>query len=118
MISAASPAPVLSTTRSTTTAGTSIGSCPRRSTVTGSAPDFTIVIAAPVLTATAVLDHLLSAGNLSATDLRYLDLLGNRNGRLDVGDVRAWLSVATPAGADELRAVVQPNVMQSTERAP
>jgi hypothetical protein len=80
--------------------------------------EFTIAIAVPVLTATAVLDQLLSAGKLSATELRYLDLLGNRNGRLDVGDVRAWLSVATPAGADELRAVVQPNVMQSTERAP
>jgi M6 family metalloprotease-like protein len=77
--------------------------------------DFTIAIAAPVLTATAVLDHLLSAGNLSATDLRYLDLLGNRNGRLDVGDVRAWLATAAPAGADGLRAVVEPDAMPSTK---
>ena len=80
--------------------------------------DFTIAIAAPVLTATAVLDHLLSAGNLSAPELRYLDLLGNHNGRLDVGDVRAWLAVAAPAGADELRAVVEPNAVPSTTRDP
>jgi hypothetical protein len=80
--------------------------------------DFTITIAAPVLTASAVLDQLLSAGQLSAAELRYLDLLGNRNGRLDVGDVRAWLLAAAPAGADELRAVVQPDAIPSTKRNP
>jgi hypothetical protein len=38
-----------------------------------------------------VLDQLLGADTLGADQLRFLDLLGNRNGRLDVGDVRAWL---------------------------
>ena len=80
--------------------------------------EFRIEIAAPVLTAGAVLDHLLSVGHLSATELRYLDLLGNRNGRLDVGDVRAWLLAASPAGADELRAAVQPSAVPSTKRNP
>ena len=80
--------------------------------------DFTIAISAPVLTAAAVLDHLLSAGHLSAPELRYLDLLGNRNGRLDVGDVRAWLLTAAPSGADELRAIVQPDTAPLTKRNP
>ena len=38
-----------------------------------------------------VLDHLLGSSGLSPEQLRFLDLIGNRNGRLDVGDVRAWL---------------------------
>lgn len=34
---------------------------------------------------------LLGAGGLSAADLQYLDGLGNRNGRYDVGDFQAYL---------------------------
>lgn len=51
-----------------------------------------ITIAAPQLTATAVVDQLLLGGtHLTADEARYLDLLGNTNGSLDVGDVVAWL---------------------------
>ena len=34
---------------------------------------------------------LLGGGGLSAADLQFLDALGNRNGRFDVGDFRAYL---------------------------
>jgi M6 family metalloprotease-like protein len=40
----------------------------------------------------AVLDRLFAQSTtLTADDLRYLDLLGNGNGRFDIGDVLAWL---------------------------
>ncbi len=52
---------------------------------------FTLAIAKPVLTETAVVEHVLGRAALSADHARFLDLLGNRNGRVDVGDVRAWL---------------------------
>ena len=48
-------------------------------------------VAKPQLTEQAVLDHLLGAATLTADQARFLDLLGNGNGRVDVGDVRAWL---------------------------
>ena len=38
-----------------------------------------------------MLDQLLGAGALKADEARFLDLQGNANGRLDVGDVRAWM---------------------------
>ncbi|HEX9938316.1 MAG TPA: putative Ig domain-containing protein [Longimicrobium sp.] len=38
-----------------------------------------------------VLEALLGNGTLTPEHQRYLDSLGNRNGRLDVGDLRAWL---------------------------
>jgi len=34
---------------------------------------------------------LLGGGGLSASDQQYLDELGNRNGRFDVGDFQAYL---------------------------
>jgi hypothetical protein len=57
----------------------------------------------------AILDQLLGSGSLTADHLRFLDLLGNRNGRLDVGDVRAWLidsQQLSAAATAELRAIV------------
>ena len=54
--------------------------------------EFVIVVTKPTLAANAVLDALLAGGTaLSADERNYLDLLGNRNGRVDLGDVRAWL---------------------------
>jgi hypothetical protein len=38
-----------------------------------------------------VIDQLLGGSALAADEVRFLDLLGNRNGRIDVGDARAWL---------------------------
>ena len=53
------------------------------------------VFTKPVFAVNDVLDHLLQISTtLSPNEVRYLDDLGNRNGRLDVGDFRAWL-VAT-----------------------
>jgi M6 family metalloprotease-like protein len=48
-------------------------------------------VARPQLAEGAVLDHLLGAATLSADQARFLDLQGNANGRMDVGDVRAWM---------------------------
>ncbi|MFL5578837.1 MAG: putative Ig domain-containing protein [Gemmatimonadaceae bacterium] len=71
--------------------------------------ELTLSVAAPAVTAAQVLDKLLGDGALEADRVRYLDLLGNRNGRLDVGDVRAWLQANAAASADpaakELRAL-------------
>lgn len=51
-----------------------------------------LTVIKPVLAAANVMDQLLGAGTpLSADAIRFLDLLGNRNGHLDIGDVRAWL---------------------------
>lgn len=48
-------------------------------------------VARPQLAEAAVLGQLLGSGALSADQARFLDLQGNANGRLDVGDVRAWM---------------------------
>ena len=54
--------------------------------------EFTLVVTKPTLAASAVLDALLAGGSTLTPDERsFLDLLGNRNGRLDLGDARAWL---------------------------
>jgi M6 family metalloprotease-like protein len=54
--------------------------------------EFTLVVTKPTLAASAVLDLLLGGTSTLTPDERsFLDLLGNRNGRVDLGDVRAWL---------------------------
>jgi hypothetical protein len=54
--------------------------------------EFTLVVSKPALASNAVLDALLGgSAALTADERSFLDLLGNHNGRLDVGDVRAWL---------------------------
>lgn len=60
------------------------------------ARSFTLVVGKPTLRVEAVIDQLLGTGTLSADEARYLDLQGNRNGRVDLGDVRAWM-IATGA---------------------
>ena len=51
-----------------------------------------LTVNAPALVITGVLQQLIGSNNvLSDTDLRYLDLLGNGNGQLDVGDFLAWI---------------------------
>jgi hypothetical protein len=50
-----------------------------------------ITVTKPQLQPGPVVDQLLAGSGLSADQARFLDLLGNRNGRVDVGDVRAWL---------------------------
>ncbi|HET7565745.1 MAG TPA: putative Ig domain-containing protein [Gemmatimonadaceae bacterium] len=62
-----------------------------RDSLTGS-QTIQLTVVKPVLAAANVMDQLLGAATpLSTNDVRFLDLLGNRNGHLDVGDVRAWL---------------------------
>jgi hypothetical protein len=48
-------------------------------------------VTTPRLAESNVLDQLLGGAGLTADESRYLDLQGNANGRLDVGDVRAWV---------------------------
>ncbi len=61
---------------------------------------FSIVIAKPVLQAQMVLDQLLGTGTMTSDEIRFLDLIGNSNGRVDIGDVRAWLLDGNQISAD------------------
>jgi len=64
--------------------------------------EFELTVSKPTVAASAVLDQLLGGSSTLTPDERtFLDLLGNRNGRVDVGDARAWLVDigALPAGA-------------------
>lgn len=47
-------------------------------------------VSEPVLDSAAVIQAMLGGAALHADLARYLDLAGNRNGKLDVGDVLAW----------------------------
>ncbi|MBI4421273.1 MAG: M6 family metalloprotease domain-containing protein [Gemmatimonadetes bacterium] len=66
----------------------------------------------PTLTVANVLTHLVGQGTpLSADDIKYLDLVGNKNNGYDVGDFLAWVqrTNATPAAPAVLQAKgVQP----------
>lgn len=50
-----------------------------------------IDVTAPQVAQASVLNALLAGGTLDAAQQRYLDVIGNHNGKLDIGDVRAWL---------------------------
>jgi hypothetical protein len=69
---------------------------------------FTIQVGQPVIAAGEVMNHLFVGGKLSASEIKFLDLIGNRNGSFDIGDVRAWLidNGQLPAGAATANAVV------------
>jgi M6 family metalloprotease-like protein len=55
---------------------------------------YTMSVSRPTLVRDDVLDQLLGTGSaLSEEELRYLDLIGNDNGRLDVGDVLIFLTL-------------------------
>ena len=52
---------------------------------------FTLSVVRPTVQVTAAINHLLGMpGQLSADMARYLDLQGNRNGRFDIGDRKAF----------------------------
>lgn len=64
---------------------------------------FQLVVSAPALVTATVVEHLIgTTAPLSASDINYLDLIGNQNGRFDVGDFLAWVqsSAATPSPAE------------------
>jgi hypothetical protein len=48
-------------------------------------------VARPQLAEAAVVDQLFGTATLTSDQARFLDLQGNANGRVDVGDVRAWM---------------------------
>ncbi|GBD32819.1 Immune inhibitor A [bacterium HR33] len=64
------------------------------------------VTAPPLATSTVVSQLLGTASRLNADELRYLDLLGNRNGSFDVGDFLAWVE-ATGAPSSVLGPVLE-----------
>ena len=86
--------------------------------------EFELTVTKPSLAAAAVLDLLLAGSSALTADQRaYLDLIGNRNGRVDVGDVRAWLVDvgALPAGAppvESMAALSSLRERQSLGRSP
>jgi len=56
---------------------------------------YTLDITEPTLAFETVVAHLFGTGSPLTTDeLRYLDLVGNRNGQFDVGDFIAWLDAS------------------------
>lgn len=56
--------------------------------------DVAVTVTIPTLALDSVLVQVLGlSSNLSADDLSFLDLAGNKNGRLDVGDFLAWVSL-------------------------
>jgi hypothetical protein len=68
-----------------------------------------ITITHPVLSQDDVINHLISpVGTLTPDEERYLDIIGNNNGRYDIGDFRAYLQesgvIADIAPADLLKA--------------
>jgi hypothetical protein len=74
---------------------------------------FTIAIAAPTVSVADAASHLLGAGVLTAARERYLDFVGNHNGRYDVGDFRAFLRAASllpgvTAGAGQVNREAKP----------
>jgi hypothetical protein len=62
--------------------------------------DFVLNITRPDVSAAAAADHLLGgSGQLTPDQLRFLDLQGNRNGRFDIGDLRALIRGQAAAGS-------------------
>ena len=73
----------------------------------GATSAFQMSVSAPVLVVDDVIRHLVGpAAPLSGDELSYLDLIGNQNGRYDVGDFLAWLDaggvVISPAQLSKL----------------
>jgi hypothetical protein len=74
-----------------------------------------ITVTKPVLDQDAVMQALLGGPPLGFTPQRFLDLLGNRNGAVDVGDVRAWL-IDTAALSPAQRAAMRATLERSERR--
>jgi len=59
-------------------------------------------VVAPLLAASNVVAHVTGNGShLSAEEIVYLDLLGNKNNVLDVGDFLAWVNATGAAVTPE-----------------
>jgi immune inhibitor A len=71
---------------------------------------FSITITAPVVATQDIVTQLVGRGApLTADQVEYLDLIGNHNGQLDIGDFLAWLKQngLSPAQAARLAGAVQ-----------
>ena len=66
-----------------------------------------LTVEAPVIAMEAVVGRLLKLGGVMTEDeVRYFDLLGNRNGRLDLGDFLAWVKATGVKPSAEVMARV------------
>lgn len=67
-------------------------------------------VVAPALVASDVVSHVTGASQtLTSEEITYLDLVGNRNSRLDVGDVLAWIEQTGGAvSAEMMQRVLRP----------
>ena len=67
-------------------------------------------VAAPALAASDVVSHLTGVSQtLSVDEITYLDLVGNRNNRFDVGDFLAWIEQTGGAvSAEMMQRVLHP----------
>ena len=52
---------------------------------------FRVGVDAPSVSLSEAVNHLLGSSQLSIEGQNYLDLQGNKNGRYDIGDFRAYL---------------------------
>ena len=76
--------------------------------------DYSITVTEPTLAVADVADQLLGVGGvLTAEEERFLDLLGNGNGVLDIGDFRAFLVAGGLLGS---AAVLTDAVLPARER--
>ena len=66
---------------------------------------YRLEVAPPALAASEVADHLLGGSALRQAHIQYLDRAGNRNGRLDIGDLRRWVLEQVRTGAVATREV-------------
>src|SRR5215203_5502845 len=80
---------------------------------------FALSVTKPLLQAQQVLDQLLGTGTMTSDEVRFLDIIGNNNGRVDIGDVRAWLLDGNQISADmqkQLEQIVGPLKPQVKEK--
>ena len=68
---------------------------------------YAIMVTAPTLVQADVISQLLHGTGLTADQVQFLDLLGNKNGIFDLGDFAAWVQ-ATGAVPQAAAAVVSP----------
>ncbi len=70
---------------------------------------FQLEVVAPALLVANVVAQVAGVGNpLSVDEITYLDLLGNENNALDVGDFLAWVATgAAPVAPETVREVVR-----------
>lgn len=78
---------------------------------------FGITITKPALLMAKVVEQLLDGAGLSVDERRFLDFAGNANGKVDVGDVRAWLTANGLTPGQAAAALAAPIDSSSTRPA-